>query len=39
VKVGVVELAKGKKVTLRLQPVAEGWQPVNIRKIQFTPEP
>ena len=39
VKVGVVNLTKGQKVTLRLQPVAEGWQPVNLRKIQFTPEP
>ena len=38
-KVGEVELTKGQKVTLRLQPVAEGWAPVNVRKVTLTPQP
>jgi alpha-L-fucosidase len=39
VKVGVVTLTKGAKATLLLQPVAEGWHPVNIRKVELVPEP
>ncbi len=37
-KVGTVNLTKGQKITLRLQPVAEGWSPVNIRKVALAPE-
>ena len=39
IKVGTVTLTKGKPVTLRLQPVVEGWKPVNVRKLELTPEP
>lgn len=38
VKVGVVTLTKGKKATLRLQPVAKGWKPINIRMLELTPQ-
>jgi alpha-L-fucosidase len=37
-KVGVVTLTKGQQLTLRLQPVAEGWSAVNVRKVVLTPE-
>jgi len=37
-KVGEINLTKGAKVTLTLRPVAEGWQPVNCRKVQLVPE-
>ena len=39
VRVGTVTLAKGAKLTLKLQPVADGWHPVNIRKIVLSPQP
>ncbi len=37
-RVGDITLAKGAKVTLTLRPVAEGWNPVNCRKVVLVPE-
>ena len=37
-RVGDVNLTKGAKVTLTLRPVAEGWHPVNCRKVVLVPE-
>jgi alpha-L-fucosidase len=38
-KVGEINLTKGTKTTLTLRPVAEGWSPVNCRKVLLVPEP
>lgn len=38
-KVGEVALKKGQQVTLTLRPVAEGWHPVSVRKVELTPQP
>jgi alpha-L-fucosidase len=38
-KVGEVTLTKGTKVTLTLRPVVDGWQPVNVRKVELIPQP
>jgi len=38
-KVGEITLAKGVKVTLTLRPVADGWTPVNVRKVELIPQP
>lgn len=38
-KVGEVKLAKGANITLTLRPVADGWHPVNIRKVELVPLP
>jgi len=37
-RVGDIILTKGAKVTLTLRPVAEGWNPVNCRKVTLVPE-
>jgi alpha-L-fucosidase len=37
-RVGDITLTKGAKVTLTLRPVAEGWNPVNCRKVVLVPE-
>jgi len=37
-RVGDITLTKGAKVTLTLRPVAEGWNPVNCRKVTLVPE-
>jgi len=37
--VGPVVLKKGEQVTLILRPLAEGWNPVNVRKVELTPQP
>ncbi|MEI6606936.1 MAG: alpha-L-fucosidase [Verrucomicrobiota bacterium] len=37
-RVGDVTLTKGAKVTLTLRPVAEGWNPINCRKVLLVPE-
>ena len=37
-RVGDITLTKGSKVTLTLRPVAEGWSPVNCRKVILMPE-
>ena len=36
---GEVSLAKGQAVKLSLRPVADGWQPVNVRKVELKPQP
>jgi alpha-L-fucosidase len=36
--VGEIILSKGTKVTLTLLPVAEGWAPINCRKVVLVPE-
>jgi len=38
-KVGEVVLKKGSNFTLTLVPVAEGWNPVNVRNVELTPQP
>ncbi|KAB2638288.1 MAG: hypothetical protein DVB25_08160 [Verrucomicrobia bacterium] len=38
-RVGDITLTKGTKVTLTLRPVAEGWSPINCRKVMLVPEP
>lgn len=38
-KVGEVNLEKGAKITLTLRPVADGWHPVNVRKVELIPQP
>jgi hypothetical protein len=38
-KVGEITLTKGAKVTLTLRPVADAWQPVNVRKVELIPQP
>jgi hypothetical protein len=38
-QVGEVSLAKGQAVKLSLRPVADGWQPVNVRKVELKPQP
>ena len=38
-KVGEVSLSKGTKTTLTLRPVADGWHPVNVRKVELLPQP
>jgi alpha-L-fucosidase len=38
-KVGEVTLRKGDKPTLTLLPVADGWHPVNLRKVELVPQP
>lgn len=38
-RVGEINLTKGGKITLTLRPVAEGWSPVNCRKVVLVPEP
>lgn len=38
-RVGECLLTKGAKITLTLRPVAEGWTPVNCRKVVLVPEP
>ena len=38
-KVGEVTLTKGVKGTLTLRPVADGWTPVNVRKVELIPQP
>lgn len=38
-KVGEVTLKKGAKHTLTLRPVADGWHPVNVRKVELVPKP
>jgi alpha-L-fucosidase len=38
-KVGEVILTKGDKLTLTLQPVADAWHPVNVRKVELIPQP
>ena len=37
-RVGTINLTKGVKVSLTLRPVAEGWNPVNCRKLLLIPE-
>lgn len=37
-RVGEVSLKQGQKITLRLQPVADGWQPVNLSSIELVPQ-
>ena len=37
--VGEISLAKGAKATLTLLPVADGWHPVNVRKVTLVPQP
>ncbi len=39
VKVGEVTLSKDDKLTLTLHPVADGWHPVNVRKVELIPQP
>lgn len=36
--VGEVRLKKGAKISLRLQPVAHGWQPVNLQSVELIPQ-
>jgi alpha-L-fucosidase len=38
-KVGEVALEKGAKITLTLRPVVDGWNPVNVRKVELVPQP
>ena len=38
-KVGEIALPKDVKVTLTLRPVADGWRPVNVRKVELLPQP
>jgi alpha-L-fucosidase len=38
-KVGEINLTKGTRIILTLRPVAEGWSPVNCRKVVLVPEP
>jgi alpha-L-fucosidase len=38
-KVGEVTLKKDAKFTLTLRPVADGWHPVNVRKVELIPQP
>ncbi|MCX6880804.1 MAG: alpha-L-fucosidase [Verrucomicrobia bacterium] len=38
-KIGDLNLTKDTKITLTLRPVAEGWKPVNVRKVELVPEP
>ena len=38
-KVGEVTLKKDAKLTLTLQPVADAWHPVNVRKVELVPQP
>jgi alpha-L-fucosidase len=38
-KVGEITLPKDAKVTLTLRPVADGWKPVNVRKVELLPQP
>lgn len=38
-QVGEVSLAKGQAVKLSLRSVADGWQPVNVRKVELVPQP
>jgi alpha-L-fucosidase len=38
-KVGEITLTKGNHVTLTLQPVVDGWHPVNVRKVELIPQP
>ena len=38
-RVGEVSLTKDTKSTLTLRPVADGWKPVNIRKVELVPVP
>ena len=38
-KVGEVTLTKDKVTTLTLRPKVEGWQPVNVRKVELVPVP
>jgi alpha-L-fucosidase len=38
-KVGEVVLKKGNTFTLTLRPVPEGWNLVNVRKVELTPQP
>jgi hypothetical protein len=37
-KVGEVALEKGAKITLTLRPVVDGWNPVNVRKVELVPQ-
>jgi len=37
-RVGEITLTKDTKVTLTLRPVAEGWNPINCRKVMLVPE-
>jgi hypothetical protein len=39
VKVGEVTLKKGARLDLSLHPVADGWNPVNVRKVELVPQP
>lgn len=36
-QVGEIRLKKGDKVSLQLQPVAQGWQPVNVQSVELIP--
>ena len=38
-KVGEVTLTKGTTLILTLRPVADGWHPVNVRKVELIPQP
>ncbi len=38
-KVGEITLKKGISSTLTLLPVADGWHPVNVRKVELVPQP
>jgi hypothetical protein len=38
-RVGEVSLAKGATITLTLRPVVDGWQPLNVRKVELVPQP
>jgi alpha-L-fucosidase len=36
-RVGEVALKKGQKITVRLQPVVDGWKPVNLQSVALVP--
>lgn len=38
-KVGETALTKDSTITLTLHPVADGWNPVNVRKVELIPQP
>jgi alpha-L-fucosidase len=38
-KVGEVNLSKNDRLTLTLKPVADGWRPINVRKVELVPQP
>jgi hypothetical protein len=37
--VGEVNLSKNDRLTLTLKPVADGWRPINVRKVELVPQP